>query len=229
MPTPSVQLDPLDSPHPVPWNWVTATLATKDSIQAPRLYYYRSHSLISVDGQYAAYSRIQMQVDPEFSRSRVASVLFLENLKTGELQAITPTSPLAENPFKANAQVGVPGSISIVIPISWSQDSNCLLAREFESIFCTDLASDYALIWDRQLNRTSTVAPARISYTNAVLLGWSRTYPDRALFRAGHLGDNPWPLWVVDRSSQTVAVAGDGPQVFGSVVNSIWTGPQMQR
>lgn len=201
-----------------------ATLA--DGI--PRKHYYRSHALTSPDGHYKAYSRVQMQVESEFSQSRVSSVLFLENLQTRDLQAIAATSPFAENPFIGNS-ADLAGTISIVIPISWSAKSDFLLAREFESIFCSDIASDYALIWDRTLNRSSTVAPTNIDYTNAILLGWSEEYDDRALFRAGNLGETPWKLWTVDRESETLEAVSDRPQTYGQATNSVWAGPQMQR
>lgn len=41
------------------------------------LRYYRSPSLVSPDGLYAAYSRMQMQVQLELYRSRVSSVMSL--------------------------------------------------------------------------------------------------------------------------------------------------------
>ncbi|NJK52312.1 MAG: hypothetical protein HC936_04850 [Leptolyngbyaceae cyanobacterium SU_3_3] len=220
----STQHDPLNSPHPIPWSWVMAHL--NDSSQPQ--HYYRSHSLLSPDGQYKAYSRIQLYVEPEFYRSRVSSVLFLENLKTGDLQAITATSPFAENPFIGNSSE-LEGTISIVLPISWSEAGDRLLAREFESVFCSDIASDYALIWHRSSNSASTVAPTGIQFTNAILLGWSQEWCDRVLFRAGMMGEETWPLWVVDAEGETWATEDDRPSTHGQVLNSIWAGAQPQR
>lgn len=231
----SVQIDPLNSPHPVPWNWVLATLDDTLSNQYPEehaleatasLHYYRSQSLLSPDSRYAAYSRIQMHVYPEFYRSQVNSVLFLENLETGDLQAVTPTSPLADNPFLSNETVSG-GKISIVIPISWSKEGDRLLARVFESLFGSDFASDYAVIVDRTFNQIITIAPTAISYTTAVLLGWSTIHPGRALFQAGNLGEAEWHLWSVDATGQTTLAAGDRPAVFGQTVSNIWMGPQI--
>lgn len=221
----SLHLDPLNSPHPIPWGWVMANLAASGSNPT---HYYRSHSLISPDGQYKAYSRIQMQVGMEFFQSRVNSVLFLENLKTGDLQAITATSPFAENPFVGDSS-DLTGTISIVVPIGWSETGDRLLAREFESIFGSDIASDYALIWDRTANRASTIAPTRIQYTNAILLGWSQQHSDRALFRAGNMGETPWLLWAVDCEGDTLEAETDRPQTYGQVANSVWAGPQAHR
>ncbi|KAM3091957.1 hypothetical protein ACKFKF_32320 [Phormidesmis sp. 146-12] len=217
----ATQIDPLNSPHPIPWSWVMANLSDSQSTQ----HYYRSHSLISPNGEYKAYSRVQMLVEPEIYLSRVSSVLFLENLRTGDLQAITATSPFAENPFIGNSS-DLAGTISIVLPISWSAAGDRLLSREFESIFGSDIASDYALIWDKTLNAATTVAPTGIEYTNAILLGWSAEENDRALFQAGNLGESPWPLWAVNSQGDTLAAADDQPKTYGQVTNSIWAGPQ---
>lgn len=226
----SVQLDPLNSPHPIPWNWVMATLDTgsperEPPCHAPKMHYFRTHSLLSPDGQYAAYSRIQMLAAPQVFQSKVSSILFIENLRTGNLQAITPTSPLANNPFAATEAEDL-GGISIVIPISWPAAGDRLLAREFESIFCSDIASDYAVIVDCQNSRASTVCPTRTHYTTAILLGWSQNHPDRALFRAGSIGEDNWHLWSVAANGQTIQADEDEPLTFGQSVNSVWTGPQ---
>jgi hypothetical protein len=49
------------------------------------------------------------------------------------------------------------------------------------------------------------------------------------LFRAGNLGEEEWPVWAVDFSSQTVAAIEDQPVTFGQVVNNVWAGPQAHR
>lgn len=225
----SVQIDPLNSPHPIPWNWVLANLSEANPTHGSQTRYYRSQSLVSPDGKYAAYSRIQIQLRPQFLQSRVSSVLFLENLKTGDLKTVTASSPLSDAPANAAKPEDMAGTIAIVIPVAWSETGDRVLAREFESLLGSDIASDYALIWDRQLNRVSTVAPTRIQYTNAVLLGWSQSHPGQALFRAGMIGEEQWPLWTVDLSGQTTAAPHDKPVVFGRPITSIWTGPQAAR
>lgn len=202
--------------------------STHASVGSTRLHYYRSQSLMSPNGEFAAYSRIQMQVQPQYFQSQVSSVLFLENLKTGDLQAITPSSPLADNPF-VQGELPILGSISIVVPIAWSATGDQLLAREFESLFGSDLASDYAVMVNLRRKQVSTVAPAQIQYTNAVLLGWSQTYPEQALFRITNIGDEYGQLCVVDASGETIAIRDDRPVTFGQTVNSVWTGPQAQR
>jgi hypothetical protein len=218
-------LDPLNSPYPVPWNWVLAMLAEPGSVSHPKFRYYRSQSLISPDGQYAAYSRIQMQLSADFTQSRVASVLFLEDLRTGDLRTITASSPFADNPF-LSGEPNPTGTIAILIPIAWSETSDRVLAREFESIFGSDIASDFAVVWDRQTNRTHTIAPTVVQYSNAVLLGWSQSNPQQVLFRAGMMGQEDWSMYAVDVQGQTAYASNDQPIIFGQVVNSIWSGPQ---
>ena len=223
----SVQLDPLDSPHPIPWNWVLATLSANHSSHLAGTYCYRTQSLISPDHTYAAYSRIQVQVAMDYFSSHVTSVLFLECLQTGALQAITPTSPLANNPFLPGGE-DLRGRVSIAIPVSWSESGDRLLAREFESILGSDIASDYGVIVDRDRPRVHTVAPRRIRYTNAVLLGWSQAHPERVLFRAGMMGDEHWCQWSVDATGHTTLAKGDMPLLFGQVTHHVWMGPQVQ-
>lgn len=221
-----VQLDPLDSPHPIPWSWVLATHAEMSANNSSGVRYYRSQSLLSPDGKYAAYSRLQMEGQPELYKSRITSVMFVENLETGDLRTITASSPLADNPLLSTQEADIAGTIAILIPVSWSKSSARILARQFEGILSTSDASDYAVIWDRQQNRTTTLVPKAVPYDYAVLLGWSQTNPDRVLFRAGEMGNEQWPVWSVDLNGQTALALEDEPSVYGQVVNQVWAGPQ---
>lgn len=225
---PPIQLDPINSPYPVPWNWVMATLSESRQTIVPqsRLHYYRSQSLLSPDGQYAAYSRIQVQLSSHFTQNRVASTLFLENLTTGDLQTITASSPFADDPFVPRSVSQSSGTIAILMPVAWSEESDRILAREFESIFGSDIASDFAVVWDRRANQTYTIAPTQVQYSNAVLLGWSQSHPGQVLFRAGMMGHENWSLYAVDVSGQTASVNHDRPITYGEIVNSAWSGPQ---
>ena len=220
-----LQLDPLDSPHPIPWNWVLTTHAELSASGHSGVRYYRSPSLVSPDGLYAAYTRLQMDGEPELYKSRVTSVMFVESLQTGELHTVAAASPLSGNPLVANEDAEMPGTISILIPISWSKSSDRLLARQFEGLFCTGDASDFAVIWDTKQKRTATLAPERIEYSAAVLLGWSQTKPDQVLFRAGEMGDEHPPIWAVGANNQTTP-AQEEPMIYGQLVNQVWAGPQ---
>jgi hypothetical protein len=221
-----LQLDPLDSPHPIPWNWVLTTHAELSASGHSGIRYYRSPSLVSPDGLYAAYTRLQMDGEPELYKSRVTSVMFVENLQTGDLHTVTAASPLSDSPLAANEDAEMPGTISILIPVSWSKLSDRLLSRQFEGLFCTADASDFAVIWDRKQNRTATLAPERIEYSTAVLLGWSQTQPDCVLFRAGEMGDENPPIWAVGPNNQTTLAQEEEPMIYGQQVNQVWAGPQ---
>ena len=226
MTQPGVQIDPLDSPHPIPWNWVLATHAELCASNSSGVRYYRSQSLLSPDGQYAAYSRIQMEGQPELYQSRVSSVVFVENLQTGDLRTITASSPWADNPMFAERDADLPGAIAILIPIAWSKSSDRLLARQFEGLFNSTEACDCAVVWNRKENSTRTLVPRSIPYDISILLGWSQANPNRVLFRAGELGHERWPVWSVDLNGQTTLALEDEPIVYGQVVNQVWAGPQ---
>lgn len=223
-PAQSRSVDPLNSPYPVPWNWVTAIMSEKIASATPTFRYYRSPSLISPDGSHAAYSRMQFQVSADFTQNRIASILLVENLQTGELQTVTPAAPFADNPFVADAMLNQPGTIAMLLPIAWSEQGDYLLCREFESIFGSSIASDFAVIWDNNTNRSYTLAPTQVQYTNAVLLGWSRLYPRQALFRAGNMGEEGL-LYAVDITGHTTRVTDDQPLTYGNPT-SAWTGAQ---
>ncbi|NET39145.1 MAG: hypothetical protein F6K19_45440 [Cyanothece sp. SIO1E1] len=222
-------LDPLNSPYPLPWGWLIGNQNRVATAGISLRSYYRTESLISPDGRYATYSRIQTQLFPDFTQSQVSSILFLEDLNSGDLHTITAASPLSKNRFNSNA-ASIPGSITILIPVAWSETGDRMLAREFESLFGTDLASDYAVIWDRRSNQTHTVTPTQIEYTHAVLMGWSQSSPQHVLFQAGQVGDERQSLWQVDQLGNTIAaIADDQPIVYGKTVTYTWTGPQAYR
>lgn len=225
----SAPIDPLNSPYPVPWNWVMQTYEDVSSQEGSGVRYYRSHSLLSPDGEYAAYSRIQMQVQPELYRSQVSSVMFLENLRTGQLQEVKASSPLALH-LMIRGKAATPGIISILAPIGWSNSSDRLLARQFEGFFSTSDASDYAVIWHRNQNRTTTLAPSQShnSHAMSILLGWSKTDPTQVVFRVGELGDEQWQMWTVAQSGRTTpATIVEQPVVFGLRQMQLWAGEQI--
>ncbi len=223
------QNDPLGSPHPIPWTWVLQTQDQVSSTYGTGTRYYRSPSLISPDGQYAAYSRIQLQVSPELYNSRVTSVMFVENLSTKHLRAVTAASPLGNNPLTATEETLRPGIISILTPVAWSAAGDRVLARQFEGWFSTSDASDYAVVWDRNGDRTHTITPNPVRYEISVLLGWSQVHPNQVLFRAGNLGEENWSMWAVNPEGETILAIDDQPMVFGKLVNNIWAGPQAYR
>ena len=76
------QNDPIGSPHPIPWKWIMATQEAIGGKGISGVRYYRSLPVISPDGKYAIYSRVEMEVKPEMHNSRVKSVLFMEDRQT---------------------------------------------------------------------------------------------------------------------------------------------------
>lgn len=231
---PTTAEDPLNSPYPVPWNWILQTQAEFTEKGQSGLRYYRSPALVSPDGQYAAYTRIQMQIGAELYHSRVTSAMFLENLQTGELRVIRASSPIADHLSDVAAGGEMPGIVSILIPVSWSAKGDRLLLRQFEGFLSTSDATDYAVVWDRASNQTTTISPESVDYTTAILLGWSSANSEQVLFRAGILGEEEWLNWSVALNGQT-AIAENPPSLAASQSNSIiygqlltrsWTGVQ---
>ncbi|WP_013321344.1 hypothetical protein [Gloeothece verrucosa] len=218
--------DPLNSPYPIPWEWIQKTQAEFTEKGVSGLRYYRSPSLVSPDGEYAVYTRVSFSVEPEMYRSRVTSVMFLENLHTGELQVIRAQSPFAEHLAQHYNEEQIPGLMSILIPVSWSADGNYLLSRQFEGVFNTSEASDYAVIWNRQKRQTKTISPKNDHDTTAILMGWNSSNPEQVLFRAGFLGDEDWPMVSVALDGQTVFASHQESITYGQLTTSIWSGSQ---
>jgi hypothetical protein len=232
------QIDPIGSPHPIPWKWITATQEAIGSKGGSGVRHYRSLPVVSPDGKYAVYSRVQLEVKPKMYNSRVTSVLFVQDMHTKKLWVMTSTTPVSDPLLKVKAVKGTSseetnpnGQIGVLVPVSWSEKGDRFLARKFEGIFNTGDSTDSAVIWDRQKNHANTVAPANEEDEHekiAVLLGWSKRQPDHVLFRAGELGDENWPLMQVANDGKTLPTTDeDQPITFGKKVTEIWAGPQV--
>ncbi|MEA5502924.1 hypothetical protein VB735_07360 [Halotia wernerae UHCC 0503] len=231
----AVQVDPIGSPHPIPWRWIVATQETIGAKGSSGVRYYRSVPVISPDGKYAVYSRVQMEVKPEMYNSRVTSVLFVEDQQTKKLRVMASTSsindPLLTTNVSLSEQDEKNGKIGVLVPVSWSEKSDRFLARKFEGVFNTGDATDQAVIWDRQKDHANTVAPSQEKDGHekiAVLLGWSKNQPDHVLFRAGEMGEENWPLVQVGTDGKTMNTTDtDQPITFGQKVTEVWAGPQV--
>lgn len=232
------QNDPIGSPHPIPWKWILATQEAIGSKGGSGVRYYRSLPVVSPDGKYAVYSRVQLDVKPEMYNSRVTSILFVEDLQTKKLRVMASTAvlsdPLIQKKMASLQEVSnsTPGQIGVLVPVSWSQKGDRFLARRFEAVFNTADATDYAVIWDRQNNHTNTVTPAQEEHDHekmAILLGWSKSQPDHVLFRSGELGDEDWPLVkvAIDGKTVTTNIDADQPIKFGDKVTGVWAGPEV--
>ncbi|MHC5749283.1 MAG: hypothetical protein ACYTXF_01250 [Nostoc sp.] len=231
------QIDPIGSPHPIPWKWITATQEAIASNGGSGVRHYRSVPVISPDGKYAVYSRVQLEVKPQMYNSRVTSVMFVQDMHTKKLWVMASTTPVSDPLLKLKAVKGesseetdMSGKIGVLVPVSWSEKGDRFLARKFEGIFNTGDSTDSAVIWDRQKNHTNTVAPVSEEEHEkiAVLLGWSKSQPDHVLFRAGELGEENWPLMQVANDGKTITTTdNDRPITFGKKVTEIWAGPQV--
>ena len=229
------QTDPIGSPHPIPWQWILATQEAIGAKGGSGVRYYRSIPVISPDGKYAIYSRVQMEVKPEMHNSRVNSVLFVEDRQTKRLRVMTSTSvvidPLLKRQAILSAQGDNDGKIGVLVPVSWSEKGDRFLARKFVAIFNTADATDQAVIWNRQQDNLNVVSPVQSQDDHekiAILLGWSKKQPNNVLFRAGELGEENWPLLQVANDGRTVDISAEGDQAvtFGEK-GSIWADPQV--
>lgn len=224
--------DPLNSPHPVPWNWIMKTQQEYSQKQSSGLRYYRSLALLSPDGQYAAYSRIEMRSKSDLSESKALSVMFLENIKTGELQVIRAQSPIANYLEEAGEDSEeMAGVISLLMPVSWSKNGDRLLARQFEGAFSTSDVSDYAVIWNKQSRQTKTlgVNAEADGEESSTLLGWSHTQPNEVLFRSSILGEETERIVSVGLNGETTLASDQEAVTYGQLLNRSWTGVQALR
>ncbi|MBD2502518.1 hypothetical protein [Anabaena azotica] len=229
------QTDPIGSPHPIPWKWILATQQAIGGKSGSGTRYYRSLPVVSPDGKYAVYSRVQIEVKPEMHNTRVNSVLFVEDRETKKLRVLAATT-MTTDPLLNKQEVSAEpaegdGKIGVLVPVSWSEKSDRFLARKFEGIFNTGDSTDQAVIWDRQKNQTNTVAPAQPEDNHekiAVLLGWSKNEPDHVIFRAGEMGEEEWPLVKVAIDGKTAATTEkDQPITYGNKLTQIWAEPQV--
>jgi hypothetical protein len=225
--------DPLDSPYPAPWAWITETQATYAAKKQSGLQYYRTPALLSPDGCYAAYSRIEVRAQPNSWESKVLSVMFLENLATGELQVIRAQSPIAQYLERAGEDSAeMEGVISVLLPASWSPEGDKLLARQLEGALNSSDISDYGVVWHPQEKRAETLSALSEDDgdMSATLLGWNQQAPEEVLFRASVLGEEE-NLWVSVHpqggASQTAMETT--PQTYGRLLSRSWTGAQSIR
>lgn len=223
------QEDPLNSPYPVPWTWLLKTQQDYAQQGQVGLRYYRSPALVSPDGQYAAYSRIEMRAESELHKSKALSVLFVENLSTGQLQVIRAESPIAAYLDKVGeASEEMAGVISLLIPVSWSKDGDRLLARQLEGAFNSSDISDYGVVWHRKNRRMQTLSasPQPNEEISALLLGWDQNEPDHLLFKTQDLGEDTEQFVSVGLNGHQSLAPTQTAITYGYPVNRSWTGVQ---
>ena len=230
-PTPQ-QADPLNSQYPVPWQWILETQTAYAEQQRNGLSYYRSPAIVSPSGQYAAYSRIEVRAKANLYDTKVLSVLFVENLETGELAVVEADSPIAAYLEKVGEDSPeMAGVISLLIPASWSRDGHRLLARQLEGAFHSSDISDHAVIWNSQTSEQQTLSAIgkNTMDSSATLLGWDQANPEQVLFKVFQLeAEEAPPASIISMGfngrQQTV---GESQVVnFGQIVSRSWTGIQ---
>jgi hypothetical protein len=229
------QTDPIGSPHPIPWQWIMSTQEAIGGKGNSGIRYYRSIPVLSPDGKYAIYSRVQMEIKPEMHNSRVNSVLFVEDRETRRLRVMSSTGavidPLLKKRPSLSAEADNDGKIEVLVPISWSEKGDRFLVRKFVAVFNTADVTDQAVIWNRQENNLSVVHPSQSQDDHEkidILLGWSKKQPDNILFRSGELGQENWHLLQVANDGKTVDISAEGDQAvtFGRK-GSIWVDPEV--
>ncbi|BAW97628.1 hypothetical protein NIES970_25820 [[Synechococcus] sp. NIES-970] len=219
--------DPLHSPFPIPWQWILETQAAVAAGQHNGAEVYRSPLLTNGRQQYAAYSRIHLELRPCLQQSRINSIVFVENLQTGVLSTVVTQSPLAPHPFQEAPHTDTPGTISLLMPISWSADGQRLLARQFEGYFGSGVMSDFAVVWDAKSQQSHTLQPhIEGEYSHAILLGWSERYAKDVLFQTGIMGQDDWPIWRVSLDGDTNLATEDHGVVYGDPLTYAWSGSE---
>ena len=220
--------DPLHSAYPIPWDmiWQNQTQAT----QTGKVVSLRhvSDAIASPDGQRNAHSEISLELHPAVTQSRVVSQLIITDAKGAQIQKIASSMHLGEGMVKETSETAV-GTLSILMPATWSKDGQQLLARQFEAVFGSDVSSDYALVWNRNTQQVKTVAPVPQDYDTAILLGWSDRNPDQILFRTAILGEPNTALVAVNDDGITVASEGDRILSLSQKVMTAPAAPQARR
>ncbi len=209
--------DPLNSAYPIPWDsiWGHQNQATQNGKAVTMR--YLSPTLLSPDGQTKVYSDIRLHLNPEMTNSSISSQLIITDLRGTVLQSIPSSFHLGNGPVQETA-ARQDGTLSILMPAAWSKDGQQLLARQFESVFGSDVSSDYALVWNRRTQQSRIVAPTPLSYDTAILLGWSHSNPGQILFRTSTLGEAGTAILAVNHDGTTIASPGDRPLPMGQII-----------
>jgi hypothetical protein len=215
LPVPAwVPEDPLASAYPMPWRWVwglqTQAQRTRRAIRGTT----QSPTLISPDGRYSVFSRVQVVVHRDYTRTQVSSTLHIRR-PGGALPVIL--RPLGQ------ARVTQPGQILVLVPVSWSADSGQLLVRQVAGWFGSSEISDSALVWQSDGTGVRTVTPQAVAHTHSLLLGWSRETPTSILFETRLLGLERPSLWQVGLDGLTLSAREDEPVTYGKPQGEVWT------
>lgn len=202
--------DLLNSQYAVPWPTIQQAQDTVTRTGQAQSFRYRSPVSIAPDQQTRAYSELHLALHPKPSHSFINSQLVIETKTQTYRFPSTLHLELAAQSSTSNA---TPGTFSIIMPAVWSADGQSLLLRQFEGLFGSDVASDYALVWHASQSALQSYRPTAVDYDSATLMGWSQNRPGEILFQTRLLGQPTSQLVTVSpqNSSTTLASPSDRP------------------
>lgn len=204
--------DPLQSAYPIPWRWVWGIQTQAEQRRRPMRATIQSPVLISPDGRYATFSRVQVLAHQrDYTRTQITSTLYIRR-PGGAL-------PLILRPVGQPSALE-PGQIWVLVPVSWSADSRQLLVRQVVGRFGSSEITDRALVWDDTGVRL--VSPQAVAHTHALLLGWSREDPNSILFATYIIGLERPSTWQVALDGLTLATRSPEPVVYGQAQGETW-------
>jgi hypothetical protein len=202
--------DPLESSFPIPWSLIQKAQLQANQTGQIITSQYQSSALASPDGKIGAYSDISISIGPKADQSIVSSQIVLTDNLGRVLQKI-PASVHYEEADSGASLGNLKGVMAILIPVTWSEDSQQLLARQFEAVIGSDVASDHAFIWKRDVQKAKTVTPLPLDYDTAVLLGWNPANSNQLLFRTSRLGEASTQTIAVDERGKTIVMTSAHP------------------
>ncbi|MEN9216444.1 MAG: hypothetical protein Q6K90_03860 [Gloeomargarita sp. HHBFW_bins_162] len=215
LPVPAwVPEDPLQSAYPMPWRWVWGMQTQAQRIRRSLWGSTQSPTLVSPDGRYSVFSRVQILAHQDYTRTQVSSTLHIRQSGGG--------LPIVLRPL-GQPKVLQPGQIWVLVPVSWSEDSRQLLVRQVSGWFGSSEISDSAVVWHSDGLGVRAVTPQAVAHTHSLLLGWSRETPTSILFETRLLGLERASLWQVSLDGLTLSAREDAPITYGQPQGETWT------
>jgi hypothetical protein len=210
-----VTSDPLESQYPIPWQAIQQAQDQVTQTRRPQSFRYQSAVSVSPDREVKAYSELTLNLHPDLRQSLIQSEIVIQ---TGtQTHRFSSTMHLGMEGLQSSADK-VPGTFSILMPAAWSADGQSILIRQLEGVFGSDVASDYALVWQRKQPVLQSYSPTPLDYDSATLMGWSQERPGEILFQTRQLGDPKGQLVTVHANGTTLAAPSDRPFQVGIAV-----------
>jgi hypothetical protein len=207
--------DPLESPYSIPWQSIQKAQDKVTQTGRPQSFRYQSAVSVSPDQTVKAQAELTLTLHPDLRQSLIRSEIVIQ--AGAQIQRFPSTMHLTLEGLQESA-APPPGTFSILMPAVWSADGQSLLIRQLEGVFGSDVASDYALVWQRNQVGLRSYSPAAMDYDSATLMGWSQERPGEILFQTRQLGNPAVQLVTVHLNGTTLASPGDRPFQVGAVV-----------